>query len=390
MIIAHFWSIASRTLAIALAVLMAAMAAACSNVPIVDDVTPYSTGEIVQKVVCEAREAVSAFGEQHGFPARRIELARASAMIGQRASTLQRNNNTVANDIALLAALKVEADSNETTYDAARRTLEVLRLDVLRLKSHLREPTAGDDGAIKELEARALLAISNFKTARFTRDQTDRVREPLMQAIVSYQDEKHRILNLCANRDEAFKPLLIFDTSDVAMQFDFDITEMNNGTSAADFDWSTNVGSVSLKNSLSDDRKRRNESKKILTQLFGELISKNCSDFPTGTNNRARRYPISGSTGMADLTASFLKATENSQIVTGTKFHEALTFTTTINGMTAPSVTFQTLPGPNVTLEFPEATPLLGQRADKHVVTTDFGVGTAAQACPTSMLLPGG
>ena len=166
----------------------------------------------------------------------------------------------------------------------------------------------------------------------------------------------------------------------VAYDFDFEITEQNNVSSALGFSLPFAGGTFDLGASGSLQKMRTGKRTFKATETFGQLLTRDYYAFcksdpnalasgaiPIGPIPRERNllYPITGSIGLGKIAETFMAIA--SQDGGKDSFVDELTFTTTVNGSLNPSVMLSPVP---YQLNLVSADAALGAgRVDMHEVT---------------------
>ena len=351
---------------------VACVSAGCTNHPLVDDVTageyPHlSTYDIVNKIRCEAREKLEEHRQSDHF---KEMLAAGKAA----AATL----NGMAKDVAdrqkeVTAADARAAYAGQQSVRLYHRTKWIEhRLVVLptQIERKIGEAKAWTDRTLPPESAQD----------RFRKEQVAQILGSIKEMLATYDRLKDEHTSLAAlveevvrqevreekgktaadkERSEAQKrvaalemekarsaPFVDFDSTNIAMQFRFEITETDNGSSDGSIKWPIHLGTATIGFSAGKNKIRLSERWVAISMNFGDLHNVNtCHEarMVARDDKRARIYPITGRIGIGELIGEYLDIIEDDARFKATKtkdgvYSDRLLFTTTINGGVTPSV----------------------------------------------------
>lgn len=404
--------------------------AGCSNHPIVDDVTPYSTSDVVNKVRCEVLAQLLRYVDAgrlqdlhqrfESYDADRNKVKYASKSVLEIKEVADR---IVAQSKEILikeqtrpkrqAALNKESDKLDkeidqlieavrTTIREVRATDENDRVGLLRLQGRLtrfqadvrRLAVESERIAARQRELDAEPAILEEQMQALLAEARELERKDGFKAYQEYKEAADRLAQ--AKKDLSrfgsdFSRYYAFATTNVALQFRFQITENNNGSGAGSIVWPVALGTVTLGYSAGKTKSRLSERTVGVSEDFADLlrIESQCKRLDFGTEPQsalARTYPVTGNIGIGELIDQFLRVNHAVKLAKRDKdskdkkvFHEKLQFTTTLKGGLKPSLVLS--PSNGHTVKFDG--DFNSDRSDLHEVIVDILPGIElADAAP--------
>jgi len=350
----------------------------CSNHPLVDDVTDYSTYEIVQKLRCEAQSAILSELDERGlepYRERGLDLkAEIKVYKEWRAS-----NNT------LLDKIDEEVQDNDTADKANKKLLKdlksksaVLLGEAKFLKAKLDTATSDSDKESlrfrigKLFERATILAAKVSETSNQNDKIAGEIAETRMQHDVklrklrmtqqAYLDRKKHMKDVSELFDavvpesqilkELFpngentdlREIFAINRTTISMKLDFKITEKNNAIADGTVTWPIHLGALSLISKAGREKARDAQRVVQITSTFQELSDRrtlDCSDASRQPGDkRARTYPITGNVGIGELIDQYFQILRGTiALATGQDtFTDTLQFTTKISGKINPTI----------------------------------------------------
>jgi len=391
------------------AIMLMLFVAGCSNHPIVDDVTPYTTYDVVHKVRCEAREALDAYAKEHRFDFNVIKQVQDD--IKDKQGALEKDPER--------AKLLAEAAIVNAEIDETRTKLLTVKLHILGLKRRLdrhNKQTMLDQ--VAELEKRLRSAKNPYTVSKIEEEVSD--LEALLAEGDSWPGEQQQIADRLKKLESELKTRIAFNEaleirrtelakelkdkfkekedalnmqvgrfgekgdlvqaftffrSTMAMQFRFDITENNVAKVDGSYTMPVHLGSLTLGYSAGADKTRRGERAVGVASTFEYLLDKVQCPLPHPGSGRATFYPITGNVGISELVQQYLKITESailglSATTAGTtkQFTDKLVFTTKVNGGVTPKLELKPTPLHKFSLNG----DLSAKRDDIHEVIVDI------------------
>ncbi len=361
----------------------------CSSIPEQVDVTDIPMREIVQKVVCEVKEELQIQAEErnfsHFFP--RIEQ--------------------IETQIAKLNSKKLD--------DEERKKLELKQENLLAkeaeliligtdITAKLKGSKAAQDLYEQELEKRTPQDPAYTKFLQlFYQAQTDLIKydeqsgelkkllrenkTKLNDTKESLQKDKDAINQINAGEKYLktnFSQAIGFLGNAILLDFDFDITENNNATGAANFIMPVQFGTFTVGIDAGDKKARKNVETIYVYSTFEDIFKQNFCD-PLGRDNpfqavahsglvrtsppRQILYPVSGNLHTGEIVKQYLELQDD-----GLKYQErdkvhsrAILFTTILNGAVKPSFSIAPIPKGFNTIS--GNLDLVADRTDSHKVT---------------------
>ncbi len=164
-----------------------------------------------------------------------------------------------------------------------------------------------------------------------------------------------------------------WDSSGIAYEFKFDITETNAVGASADLLRPFTNGKLLFGIGASEERQREGTRNFQIVETFAELRREDCS---VEALEKDWRYPITGVVGMDEIVSTFAKLAKMNLLEKGggnaASFTDILEFTTTIKASVNPSIELNAVPGH---LRLTEAkASLSGERKDVHRLTVALSI----------------
>jgi hypothetical protein len=343
----------------------------CSNHPLVDDLTGYSTFDVMHKVRCEARDAIAAYHEEHHFAARQAELDRLTTQADVLKRKLGTFTRAVKAERAAQAAREQEWERLEVKKAELVRLVRALDDYLKDLKSQVaREGPAGDDvrrQLLDRTEGRVAAVVEESQLAARLIEQMALDRKPFMDLLGKEADAAKAFESaqdkLTSN---GLAELAIFNRTTIAMQFRFEITETDNATGNASATWPVHFGTFTLGLTAGAKKTRVSDREVKSTVNFEDLNGKvDCSDSDSADESRrARVYPVTGNIGLREFVEQYFKISNSAALDTEKSFLETLKFTTTLNKGIKPSIKLAPIRPSLVTADL----DLNAERKDFHTV----------------------
>jgi hypothetical protein len=406
----------------------------CSNHPLVDDTTDLSTYDIIHKVRCEAADELHHYLSQNKlnpfhqrFEALRAEIAEDEKFIRHKPKNVQSLEDKFAKLEASEKSVRSEhaaqtkkidrqdrlyAISVDETLRSARTLLSdasavdensEFKLDLLISKA---AGIAEDVGRLEKERRRLTLMRREIEEERqFTNDSIAQDRLTLQcgekdepytlsstqdceetESYKQYENYKSVADRVKLNKESLTKPdsdfsrYHAFATTNLAMQFRFQITEDDNGSADGSIVWPVAIGTITLGYTAGKEKKRFSERTVAVSEDFSALLKiRSCKPVEHTLNSlRAHIYPVTGNIGVGELIYQFIGihskvalAKEREKTPSKAIFHEKLQFTTTLKGGLEPS--FVLTPNPGHTIKFDG--DFNANRTDLHEVIVDIAPG---------------
>lgn len=398
----------------AIAIVLMLSVVGCSNHPIVDDVTPYTTYDVVHKVRCEAWEALDAYAKEQRFDVN--EILRVQKAIKGMQDALN-NNPERAKLHAEISIINAEID--ETTTKLLTVKLHILGLKrrlegrpdteamlskVKALQNRLRatnnphiikkiEEDTSDLEALlaeedtwpgeqqqiadrlKKLESEVRTRVALNEALEIRKEKSkEELKEKFKEAEDALQAQANRFVDKGDGKPGDLALALTFFKSTIAMQFRFDITENNVAKLDGAYAMPVHLGSLILGYSAGSDRTRRGDRAVGIASTFEYLLDekKVRCDRSHPASERATLYPITGNVGIRELVRQYLKITENAILgpsaIATKQFTDKVVFTTKINAGVAPKLELRPTPLHKLTING----DLSARREDAHEVIVDI------------------
>jgi hypothetical protein len=391
---------------------------ACSNHPLIQDTTRYSTSDVVYKVRCEAHDELAYYVEVVGLEPQRRRYEGLLQSIKADQETIKKIEGSA--DFQAVRQLKQDLDAYGKDAKALEKSkgdlLHSIKVTLKLVEGLTRRVEAADDDPekLKSLQAEVnALQAAVGRLAKQGQDYVTKSRELVAEKAVL--DEKQGSLptlqqNLLAdyiatakrlekNKKEKDKPgsplakYIAFATSNLAMQFRFEITEDDNGTADGSIVWPVALGTITLGYNAGKEKKRFSERTVAVSEDFSDLLRiDDCAeDGPAPEWSRARIYPIRGNIGMGELLDQFLRINNSVRLVKREKeskdkkiFTDKLQFTTTLKGGVRPSLVLS--PSTGHTVRFNG--DFNADRKDLHEVIVDIQPGSEPVDAPADSKEP--
>ncbi len=355
--------------------------AGCSNHPLQDDVTGYTTHQIMQKLRCEAQFAVLEHLKARSL-ARYQEIALDISRKIRKYQELRANYNSLfekidkKNETNLLASkinekeradlgragkklsierrkleeLLAQADEKAKAALAARivalheREI-IVTAKVLALNVELEEINA----AIKDAEKAHNIVLEPLGISQKIYVSDKEAAEIVDKALSASIPESASLNKIFSVSDPASLPsvreLFAINRTTLSMKLDFKITENNNAITDGTLTWPIRLGSVSLGYKAGKEKARVAQRVVHITSTFQELSDRQslpCSNDGRDPDDKwARTYPISGNVGVGELIKQYFDILKAATIVAATgqdTFTDNLAFTTKISGRLNPTI----------------------------------------------------
>jgi len=379
------------------AIAILALLCGCSNHPLQDDVTGYTTHDIVQKLRCEAQAAVlKRLRDKKVFPkdyhnvvlrryrdikedaewraANKTALSQIDKEVEQYNTTAKANKDKfestksavagISREIAGVNAVLKDPDQkhSEATREKLNARIEMLFQRAAVLTSKLRA-LVGEREKIKKdgmvLDYKHDIRLGNLQILPPRLKKEGKLTSEIYAEYREYTDKLDKglkspepELKLLGDRPSEFndhndsksiQSLFSIYRPTLAMKLDFKITESNNAIVDGSLTWPIQLGSVSLAYKAGKERERVAQRVVNITSLFQELADEKllkCPDDGRDPEDKwARTYPIVGNVGVGELIEQYFRILESTTIPTGEdKFTDTLTFTTKLTGKLNPTI----------------------------------------------------
>lgn len=341
----------------------------CTNVPRIEDLTGYDTYAVIHKVSCEAQQAVRYYANREGFPELRTRL-------GGDSNELEGLEKVKDYKEALATFNQRERDTAilNDAIDRATRRSEYTKRRITSLDLELEKELA----KVPPSQQKLIKLREELKQVEAIRDGLKRENNILEEEreIIKKDTEtfnkrvdRKRILELQGNIKTTYGKLIVFDNTTMAMQFMFEITEDNGNAVEGSVAWPLSIGTLTLGYNAGDTRKRLSRrTVKAGTTLKEVFDLKDCGPRDLVASRRAKRYPITGNIGMADLVWQYLLLNDKSKLSAKEGFNDKLQFTTTIKGGINPVVNLSTASKIGIKADVDAS----GERKDFHEVIVDI------------------
>lgn len=322
---------------------------ACSMHPLQDDVTGLSLSEVVHKVRCEAKDAVSrVVAEENWIESKKKFLqiqqeisvkknllqpfAREDKFLSERRAALIDRRNALLNEIRIIQALNQEPAPPGLVARFARYEIN---------------------------ERRYYEALSAFLS-----DQ--RLYQQNRQAI----DKQVKNLEEKISADPSLKSIVAFYGNTFAYDFRFQITETNSlSSTSSTYKFPIHLGSITLGLDASDIKDRVGERNAKLTINFRELDAMDCSERPQEQYGvKAVHYPIVGNLGLHEVVSEYVDLLKLGKLAKLSPYTDQIVFTTTLSGGLNPSILLTPVPLEQISANL----KLSGTRKDLHSVTINI------------------
>lgn len=366
----------------------------CANHPLVDDVTGYTTNDIVQKLRCEAQQAILAHLVKKHFTSDQENIHN---LIRKKTGydSWQANNKSVLSEIDSGIAADVEAiKAVKKQEDDLVPVIQGLVIEGLAIERLI--ATTSDEDTRKELlkQKKELLdkaLKSNAMKVEFARQRADLeaarfdpekphnklLKEKFGKTLKDYlrktsEGEGVQKQIQAADLDSrSRRELFLINNTTLSMKLDFKITENDNAEASGMIVWPVPLGTFSL--GYKGGKKMGRDAQRVVNtvSLFVELSDQaalGCAENQIdATDGRARPYPIVGNVGVEEFVAQYFKIIESINLATtgGESFTDTITFTTMLEGQLNPSVEIKPV-SPNLVKA---SLDLNADRKDIHTVT---------------------
>lgn len=396
--------------------------AACSNHPVIQDTTGYPTSAVVNKVRCEVLDELRRYidyerievlhqrFEEYELNKRAIKdpspkvkefktafeanEAETKEVVGKIAA-LKQQEQAQAKDkaqfearvAALLEAVKALIKEAEGVAENDRVGLLRLLAKVNRLQPEAKDLVQENERLIaKDRELAAAPKLLAERLDELTKAKEALTKKPGFDEYQQYRDIADSVAAATKElrrSNSPFAKYYAFTTTNMAMQFRFQITEDDNGSAEGSIVWPVALGSITLGYSAGKEKKRFSERTVAVSEDFSDLLRiRLCDDYYLTDSPRARIYPVTGNIGMAELVEQFLQINHDVKLVKEKKiFSEKLQFTTTLKGGLKPSLMLS--PSTGHTVRFNGNFD--ADRIDLHEVIIDILPGTELVEAPSEI-----
>jgi hypothetical protein len=357
--------------------------AGCSMHPLQDDVTGLPLERIVEKVRCEASDAVKRILVVQG-----LEPEKASFLVKDQALKQQ---------IKKASKLREEAARLDTMQqDLLKRKAELLSVQQAMLQITTAKEIAEENrnNIAEETARNPYLPGRQIKPAQLPNDYEEiknrfiAQRELYKSDVLKYQERVVRNklalapisteiarINGEISSNVGWKNIRKFYNHEMASDFRFKITETNNAGVTAAYRLPLPLGTLTVGLDGSDTKERESERNAKLTISFRELDEMSCVNGVPETAH-ALRYPIRGNIGLFEVLDQYVKLSnqKDGKLAKASPYSDQITFTTTLDGGVSSDVVIAPTPREQLTASL----DLGGTRKDLHSVTISL-----AQPAPT-------
>jgi hypothetical protein len=340
---------------------LASGVAGCANHPDVGDTTGYTTGDLIEKIQCEAQVAILENDRAEGFDSLHETLARLIA------NQTLRTGRKLAFDTQIdpygkkLKVLTDELDNNAKEVNSAKRKLETLKHEILGLQSLKPSELKVLEDRIVGLESDVPKEIKRYTDLRTLNQAIDGERAEAMAALDAFQASHGPPILRKVQNFRQLSALNLLNQSTVTFAFTLDIKEDNNNSAGGSIVWPLAVGTATLAGSAADHRTRQAVRTVTISSNIKQLREKNCNAVDLVQDTRARRLPLTGNVGMTDLVRQYLKL---AKLYGPSDLTDTLTFTTDVNGTVNPSINLTPSSGAHIKANINS----FAQRLDTHTI----------------------
>jgi hypothetical protein len=285
----------------------------------------------------------------------------------------ERLNKSVGATLARLIAFRAEVEAfNGTDYTPLLRRLALMQADLKQLEAEDQRIRSQTEKLTAEGEY--LVDIVSIIKKR---------NDDLASSLKKFKEIAAEVEKLKKRRNDpkGLGRYTVFQDTNMAMQFRFEIHEDNNASANGSFVWPVHIGTLTLGYSGGSERERRSERWVSVSANFSDLLKlTSCAaNGDVADSYRARMYPITGNIGIAELVRQYLIVNDRATFELNPKdskkiFSDKLLFTTVLHAGVKPSLSLS--PAIARTIKFDA--DLNADRKDIHELIVDIGPGTSA------------
>ena len=305
----------------------------CSTHPLPDRVVGLNTAQIVNKLRCEAVDAVADLLDNQGLASRLTQFYASEAKL--RWLEKQRDNGLVK-----LQPRKQRLEKERTDLFEED---EKLTVENRKLRAKIKKDAAGTGSQRAALEAE--LKQLTIDSANYELDLIN-YENKISTYKKDIENVGRKLIAAKNIHDANLKDIISFRRHNLAYAFNFVITETNNLNSSGSFAFPTHVGSITIGYEAGDEKERSTDRTVKLAVSFADLLdvdkeNKNCAS-TSWSIGLPGHYPIKGDIGLYEIIDQYYSVFKTGRLVESKSkdsFSETLMFTTTLTAGTTPSIT---------------------------------------------------